>query len=438
MRFSVALTFLVAAVALAVWSVEAVDQAGEVGYTSSLKINDSGFPCIAYHRNEFGVRYAMQDNTGQWQLEYVDESDGSGGCTSLEFNAEGEPCISYYLEYTGLCYATRDSGTWQIEIVENSCFCECTSLEIDLNDNPHIAYCMNEQELRYASRISGSWSTETVSTSSGNFASLQLNSEDLAHIAYCTGQGDDWLLMYAAEDSEGNWSTEVIDTTSSTYMGVSLDVCAYDYPHIAYSAEKEGVYYARWTGTFWNIEMLDRSNSQSGFYGVDLVLDSQNRPVIVYCRRSDHCLRCIIPDANWEFETIDTLDNYGGFPSLAIDLDGGLQVSYLSGLSYDLMYAERQETGLEGGETGYTEPFQLLTMTPNPAFSSITVELNSGIETELHLQIFDLTGRQRLNSILSGVSGNHSLQVNNLPAGVYSCRAEANGCVSCQRFVLLR
>ena len=77
------------------WSTETVDSMGNVGYYTSLALDDSGHPHISYWDwTKVHLKYAAKTG-GVWINETVDETKNTGEFNSLELDASGQPFISY-------------------------------------------------------------------------------------------------------------------------------------------------------------------------------------------------------------------------------------------------------------------------------------------------------------------------------------------------------
>ena len=151
---------------------------GDAGYSSSLKIDASGHPHVAYiSDNPWGLRYAtLQDGTN-WTITKLDELDRPDFFSrtytgvSLALDSNGYPHISYYNQTTtdtapaGLLYLSWNGTGWERETVLTLAKRDfTTALAIDSGDVPHIAYCdAANKSVNYATRsVPGTWTTRTV------------------------------------------------------------------------------------------------------------------------------------------------------------------------------------------------------------------------------------------------------------------------------------
>jgi hypothetical protein len=230
------------------WNIELVDSQGKCGYSPILVLDSSGNPHIIYQDNtNYILKYAKWSGT-QWNIVTVEDANS---CYSFVLDSDGTPCICYDKGYYGLKYAKWTGSEWNITTVDsNFQFPWYASLALDIGGNPHISYynvqgaIENEYYcLKYASLNDTGWSVETVDFKGGWFLGGSL-----------------FLSTSLAMDSNGN-------------------------PHIAYShdaiqngSHQNGLKYASWNGTGWNIETVDSGLKQSA----SLFLDSSGTPYIFF------------------------------------------------------------------------------------------------------------------------------------------------------------
>ncbi|MGB9586964.1 MAG: carboxypeptidase regulatory-like domain-containing protein, partial [Armatimonadota bacterium] len=124
-----------------VWYTEIVED-GQFGKFSSIAIDPSGYPCIAYQDVGNGyLKYAYKTPSG-WVKEVVDSSSTTGWYASLCLNAAGYPRIAYKdLSNQSLKYAWKDGAGWHVEVVDNAGrvgdYC---SLAVSSTGEPYIVY----------------------------------------------------------------------------------------------------------------------------------------------------------------------------------------------------------------------------------------------------------------------------------------------------------
>jgi hypothetical protein len=124
-----------------VWYTEIVED-GQFGKFSSIAVNSSGYPCIAYQDVGSGhLKYAYKTASG-WVKEIVDSSSTTGLYISLCLDSLGYPRIAYKdLSNQCLKYAWKDNSGWHTEVVDNGGrvgdYC---SLALTSSGEPYIVY----------------------------------------------------------------------------------------------------------------------------------------------------------------------------------------------------------------------------------------------------------------------------------------------------------
>jgi hypothetical protein len=92
--------------------------------------------------------------------------------------------------------------------------------------------------------------------------------------------------------------------------------------------------------------------------------------------------------------------------------------------SFSNMKLLPRNAGDFAGVNGRTEITNLqgsITLYPNPANSSATLVWNNLSEEVTSVSLTDLSGRTISSQSLTGLNGMHSLDLNNLPNGLYFC-----------------
>ncbi len=311
------LTFLLALLCIsgvnASWSVEKVDDQGNVGWAQSLALDPSGNPGISYYDANLGdLKFARWDGS-QWQVEIVDTGNVAGAmgdvgrASSLVFNEEGNPEIAYY----------------------------------DVTDDT----------LNFAVKEGGIWDIRVIDTSAGWDTSLVLNTGNTRHIAYYddnpVGQND--ILKYAVSQGTG-WDVTVADNDKDVGSGCSLAVDANGHPGIAYlDAYNEDVKYAWFDGTAWHTEVV---KDTFGIY-LSLAFDNQNNPRISYFDYfpQNDLVYAWKDGSGWHTEVVESegvrsdgtvTGDVGKFTSLAIDSYERANIVYFYE-SGDLKYAQQRD-----------------------------------------------------------------------------------------------
>ncbi len=332
--------FLASPAAAIDWTTETVDGTGDVGYYTSLALDDSGHAHISYMDfTNYHLKYATGIN-GTWIVETLDAGHGTGEYSSLEVDTSAQPFISYYdFNQGNLSFASKTGDEWIKEIIDSGGVGRYTSLALDGSGNPRISYQdLSNMKLKYAERNSGLiWTNETVDSGNvGAYASLALDTTGNPCISYYdAGHG---FLKYASKNA-GLWSTVAVDTTGNVgyYTSIALDGAGN--PGISYYDRiSRDLKYASKTGAVWKREIVD-SAGDVGLY-TSLSLDASGNPHISYYDATNGHLKYAEKTGSvWTTENVDTGLNVGLYTSLSLDRTGNPRISYRNGGSGDLKYA---------------------------------------------------------------------------------------------------
>lgn len=218
---------------------------------------------------------------------------------------------------------SSESGGWHFECIE------CTkqfqgavgrNLQLDSDGHPHIVY--GGDHLYYAWHDGLEWHYETVDNALGvgGAAALALDAAGHPHISYAsTTEG----LKYAYWTGS-TWQIQIV--TSDGGGGTSIALDATGHPHIAYEFGRT-LRYAYWTGSTWSVQVID----YLGDYGrvTAIALDAANRPHILYVTLTDDGLSndyvkyASWTGSTWEIQLFGNGDDSGGYPtSMALDAAG--------------------------------------------------------------------------------------------------------------------
>ena len=222
----------------------------------------------------------------RWEVSTVDED---GAKPSLAVHADGTPHIAYMLEALPgfLNYAVLDTGNWAITEVAAGYFYGPLEIQLDQEGVAHIAWHNHDTEDgAYAVLRDGEWVVHNVNH-----------------------PGHDGWDNSLAIDSAGRPHTATIDP--SQFGGQS------------------GIEYATFDGDDWEVEEVGSGPIPYEF-GTGIVLDSQDRPYVVWYDDSLQALRYASKsdDDQWTISEVDSGGDVGRFPSMVLDEQGNPAVSY--------------------------------------------------------------------------------------------------------------
>ncbi len=342
-----------------IWSNQVIDSAGDVGQYSSIVYDYfadtlTRYPSIAYYDTTQGnVKYAFYDGA-VWTVETVDSAGDVGRHVSL-YSEGGDPYVSYYDATNGdLKTAVRlRLGGWVVETVDSAGNVgEWSSVAWDRYARPGIAYFdRTNWSLKYAAKDSGVWQIETVDTGGvGPYCSLVYTPDNEPYISYWDAHNGD--LKFAWHDGV-TWHTETVDASAATtglYSSLVLD--ANDLPHIAYwDRTSKDLKYAYHDGVGWNIEVVDSSGNVGRHCSLDI--DRLGRSFISYyyewgaAINTMHDLRVAQRDfsGTWTVTQAHTEGHTGTYSSVVADPTGILHISFYNSLTGDLVYLRSDPTG---------------------------------------------------------------------------------------------
>jgi hypothetical protein len=182
-----------------------------------------------------------------------------------------------------------------------------TSLAIDSNNVTYLMHGVTHPgfmnysyDVNLAVHNNSVWNFQTVASNVNNYGNMVLDSKGYPHLIYQVinqvnyqVNSQNCSIVYASWDGSA-WSTQTVASNITfpsqlrdieIQMG-SLALDSRDNPHICYVAEQYmqpgsqlNLNYASWTGTAWNIQIIENSDALRASY---LVLDSLGNPHIVY------------------------------------------------------------------------------------------------------------------------------------------------------------
>jgi hypothetical protein len=297
-------------------------------YTYSFKLDSNGQPHIVYGGDHL---YYATFSGGSWQYQIVDSNLSVGGPCSLTFEAPGQPAILYPGgAETPLKWARWNGSAWIFETVlgpDDSVWC----VSADSSGRPVIAYSDRiDHQLRLARWDGSSWVIESVASddyirSISSSISLALDSSDNPLIAFDHyDEMEEQYYLEFARWTGTDWNIEVVDSNAG---GPLLVLDSSDDPIIGYAGgDRCTVKLARWAGGTWNIEAV----GLGGSYGISIALDSSGHPVLAYSASGLSLARW--DGVQWNIETVDSGTVWIVAPdSISFDSSGNPTICYQQG-----------------------------------------------------------------------------------------------------------
>ena len=302
------------------------------------QLDASGRPHLVYGEN--GLYHAWFDGAG-WKYEVADGSSRVGKYAALAFDSKGQPRAIYFDETNfRLKYAYKDASGWHAQIVDGTGLESSSSaLAIDALDRPVIAH-LGYRTVKLTRLEGGVWKSETVATGVGmqGAVSLTLDSAGQPRVIFA---GD--ALRYAWKDGSG-WHTSVIDGADVDYeVGFhnSLTLDANGYPHVAYyyGYPLHDLKYAYQDAGGWHLQDVDTGEDAGGYPSIAVA--STGQPRISY--GAGNQLKYAWRDqAGWHTETVDSS---GGITSLILNAADSAAIGYFHWDANELRFARQGPTG---------------------------------------------------------------------------------------------
>jgi hypothetical protein len=307
--------------------------------------------------------------SADWQY-YILDKTPAGDINSIVLDSNNRPYILfYYIGGNALTLAHWTGCKWIYEPLSSyENYGSDSSLAIDNKENIHASFrdCETD-DLMYGYRDKDTWYIYKIDNedNAGPFNSIAIDSKGYPHIAYCREYNNDnnAELRYAFYDGT-KWNIEVVDNEyqeEGYFCSLALD--SNDYPHISYMdyVPNSGwnLKYARWDGTKWIKEVISAENNYSfGHFNTDIVVDSNNRPHIVY--RGGYGYKYLyylyFDGSSWNKEVVDLC--VGGL-SLALDSNECPCIAYLSTLYLKYAHWDGSKWILENAKRGLFGQLQI-------------------------------------------------------------------------------
>jgi len=331
------------------WTIETVDNAGDVGWFTSIATDSNNKVHISYYdATNRDLKYAT-NASGLWVAETVDSVGMVGWFTSIATDSNNKVHISYLDVYnSNLKYATNTSGSWVTETVDGvqtqmESSSEYTSIAVGLNDWVHISYYDLFGGLKYATNIQSPWFTQSVDSAAvyaGMGNSVAIDSSLKVCISYF-GDGD---LKYATGYPSGPWDIQTVDRgvylllQFSSIVNTSIATDSNNKVHISYyDAANHALMYATNASGLWVAETVDSAGDVGGY--TSIATDSNNKVHISYRDETNRYLKYATnASGSWVTQTVDSAGDVGINTSITI-ANNKVHISYYDATNGDLKYA---------------------------------------------------------------------------------------------------
>lgn len=356
---SILLLGLLANPALAVkWKTEIVDGSGDKGWYSSLALNTSGRPCIAYVNNDTDhLRYTFWTGSA-WVFQDIDTS--SKAQQPSLFHPQvllGSPRVTYYdLATASLKYSWRGNiapFAWATtpETVDTGGVGWGSSLVVDENGTPKVSYCdFTNSKLKYALRGNdGLWLKQSLDDACSLMegvgeTSLALDTSGNPRITYWSGR----KLKYAYYD--GSWHYQELNSLvgGDVGRGNSLTRDQDSWFHVSYVFCSDTLLtsctlkYAHRNLTNWVIFNppidIAQPNGQTA-----IAVDDEGGVHICYPKDGNlnYAYNSSKGFSTWVTQTVDGgIPHVGEFCSLKLDPQGKPRIAYFDRTYLDLKYTQ--------------------------------------------------------------------------------------------------
>ncbi len=251
-----------------VWSIQQVPNTlvssstgGYINVAIAPGIGSSLFHIIYVHYNSGSPILYYRKYTGTWtDAEEVAPipSVSAGWQNDITIDGNDDPHICFVFSDEGIKYRKKSGDVWESEeLVSTTTDPTFTSIAVDGSDYPHVVYEKDDfGSICYRSKDSMGWQPEEIVGSGGGWntygSSIVIAAGEKC-VAYY-GSGDLKFAMRTATD----WISEDVDTIGDVGTYASLAIDGEGYAHIAYRDEmNDRLKYARSTEPVVGIEEED-------------------------------------------------------------------------------------------------------------------------------------------------------------------------------------
>jgi hypothetical protein len=385
------------------WDCYAIDNSGSVGLYSSIAVDRSGTPWIAYYDQNFNdvkiakyVGIGGNCNSTKWQCTILHSTNDIGAYIDLAIGSDDRPWIATK-DLTGnnlvLLTTNRGAGNdctnlnWDCYTIDSTGDVGSNpSIVLDSSNRPWVSYWdATNTSLKIARNvvsggtgcaIATTWTCITIDNTSTDYgfnSSIAINPGDDNPWVVYNGLATDKNLKIAKYDGAGNGACGadwVCTTIKSGNVGGSVSL-AFDSPGKAwvayadvtnndlYVAKEVGASGTGCTSSAWTCSLVD-SYGEVG-QSANLAFDANGKAWVVYEQKntgqsdrlkiahytSDNGTGCQGSNGTWNCEYLDgqTSNKIGLSAGIAFNPDGDIYVTYYDETGADLKFASLQRQG---------------------------------------------------------------------------------------------
>ncbi len=330
-----------------------LDSEGNVGQHISMVLDSHEIAYSSYYRanDGDGDLYTGQNLNpfGTFNHSLVASGGDVGLYSSIALNSTEHPRIAYYNKTSGDLIYNKEPG--KLEIPGLTSFIldsdgdvgQYVSLAIDSLNNVHIAYYdATHGDLKYLTFPDADPTPFPVTVDSsgdvGMYASLGIDSLGHPHIVYYDATNGD--LKHATKIGN-SWTTEIVDSEGDVGRHASLARAGLATSpariQIAYYDSTNGNLKYAVNGT-WTHETV-HSAGDVGQYA-SIAIDHSGHPNIAfYDSTNGNLMRAVKDGSSWTVETVHSTEDVGQYASMVVDPTGFLFIVYYDATNGDLRYA---------------------------------------------------------------------------------------------------
>ena len=264
----------------------------------------------------------------------------------MDSGLHGDIAIVYSIKRGGASSASltllyKWDGAWTESTIDSSVDTEVPSVAIDRQGALHIGYIdKDNSKLKYATNATGSWVIETLGDAATDSSAQTATSVHLVtnavHIMAVNDSTSNTGVNHYTNET-GTWlSSTISDPSEDEGYGVQADIDPDGNLHVVFRREDgnpDDLILASRINGFWQNQTITTELYNGADAGrIDMDIDSQGQIHVVYQNRlnlgkrlSYGVLTSVNPGVNWDFNDIT---NVGFWPTLAIDLNDDMHVSY--------------------------------------------------------------------------------------------------------------